>query len=139
MIIGTAGHVNHGKTRLVEALTGVDCDVLIAELLREHSRAPPRTGRLDAFLVAVTASDVPEVLRIGHALRDQGVRVEYALKAQAVAKQLKIAAARQSTMAVLVGPDERKAGRAVVRNLETGNEERISFDRLVSDCSWTAS
>jgi selenocysteine-specific elongation factor len=25
-IVGTAGHVDHGKTRLVEALTGVDCD-----------------------------------------------------------------------------------------------------------------
>jgi selenocysteine-specific elongation factor len=25
-IVGTAGHVDHGKTRLVEALTGIDCD-----------------------------------------------------------------------------------------------------------------
>ncbi len=94
---------------------------------------------MDAFLVAVTASDVPEILRIAHALRDRGVRVEYALKAQAVAKQLKIAAARQSATAILVGPEEREAGEAVLRDLETGNEEKISFDRLVSDYSWTAS
>jgi selenocysteine-specific elongation factor len=26
VIIGTAGHIDHGKTRLVEALTGIDCD-----------------------------------------------------------------------------------------------------------------
>ncbi len=26
VVIGTAGHVDHGKTRLVEALTGIDCD-----------------------------------------------------------------------------------------------------------------
>lgn len=26
VIVGTAGHVDHGKTRLVEALTGIDCD-----------------------------------------------------------------------------------------------------------------
>src|SRR5688572_21936869 len=25
-IVGTAGHVDHGKTRLIEALTGIDCD-----------------------------------------------------------------------------------------------------------------
>jgi selenocysteine-specific elongation factor len=25
-IVGTAGHIDHGKTRLVEALTGIDCD-----------------------------------------------------------------------------------------------------------------
>lgn len=34
MIVGTAGHVNHGKTRLVTALTGVDCDVLEEEQRR---------------------------------------------------------------------------------------------------------
>ena len=26
VVIGTAGHIDHGKTRLVEALTGIDCD-----------------------------------------------------------------------------------------------------------------
>lgn len=26
VVVGTAGHIDHGKTRLVEALTGVDCD-----------------------------------------------------------------------------------------------------------------
>jgi selenocysteine-specific elongation factor len=26
VIVGTAGHIDHGKTRLVEALTGTDCD-----------------------------------------------------------------------------------------------------------------
>ena len=28
MIIGTAGHIDHGKTSLVRALTGVDTDRL---------------------------------------------------------------------------------------------------------------
>lgn len=26
VIVGTAGHIDHGKTRLVQALTGIDCD-----------------------------------------------------------------------------------------------------------------
>ncbi len=26
VIVGTAGHVDHGKTKLIEALTGIDCD-----------------------------------------------------------------------------------------------------------------
>ena len=129
---------------LLEALGGVDLpatgfgmgDVVIAELLRDHSIAPDAGGRLDAFLVAVTTADVPEVLRLSHALRDRGVRVEYALKAQAVAKQLKIASARQAKTAVIIGPDEREAGEVMLRNLSTGAEERIAVDKLVTEYEW---
>ena len=34
MIIGTAGHIDHGKTTLVRALTGVDTDRLQEEKAR---------------------------------------------------------------------------------------------------------
>jgi len=34
MIIGTAGHIDHGKTTLVHALTGVDTDRLKEEKAR---------------------------------------------------------------------------------------------------------
>src|ERR1700748_1214217 len=34
MIIGTAGHVDHGKTALVRALTGIDTDRLAEEKRR---------------------------------------------------------------------------------------------------------
>jgi len=31
VVIGTAGHIDHGKTRLVQALTGIDCDRWVEE------------------------------------------------------------------------------------------------------------
>jgi len=34
LIIGTAGHIDHGKTSLVKALTGVDADRLKEEKAR---------------------------------------------------------------------------------------------------------
>jgi len=34
MIVGTAGHIDHGKTSLVKALTGVDADRLPEEKAR---------------------------------------------------------------------------------------------------------
>ena len=105
-------------------------DVVLSELLRDQKKGPPTFGGPDAFLVAVTGADVPHVLRIAHELRDRGVHVEFALKQQSIAKQLKLAAARPARHAVLIGPDEREAGKAVVRDLETGKETRIAFGSL---------
>ena len=34
IVIGTAGHIDHGKTKLTQALTGVDCDRLAEEKAR---------------------------------------------------------------------------------------------------------
>ncbi|MDH3571459.1 MAG: histidine--tRNA ligase, partial [Gemmatimonadota bacterium] len=81
---------------LLEALGGIDLpatgfgmgDVVLGELVRERGQASEVTGAVDLFLVAVTSEDVPAVLGLAHELRDAGRRVEYALKAQSVAKQL---------------------------------------------------
>lgn len=34
LVLGTAGHIDHGKTTLVKALTGVSCDRLNEEKKR---------------------------------------------------------------------------------------------------------
>ncbi|MFM8933733.1 MAG: GTP-binding protein, partial [Gemmataceae bacterium] len=56
LILGTAGHIDHGKTSLVRALTGVDCDRLPEEKARgitidigfAHLDIPPyRVGVVD--------------------------------------------------------------------------------------------
>ena len=39
MIVGTAGHIDHGKTTLVKALTGVDTDRLAATVTAAASKA----------------------------------------------------------------------------------------------------
>lgn len=34
LVLGTAGHIDHGKTTLIKAITGVDCDSLVEEKKR---------------------------------------------------------------------------------------------------------
>ena len=48
MIVGTAGHIDHGKTTLVKALTGVDTDRLKEEKARGITHRP----RLCIYTVA---------------------------------------------------------------------------------------
>jgi histidyl-tRNA synthetase len=52
------------------------------------------------------------------------------LKDQSIAKQLKLASARGAGAAIIVGPDERERGEVALRDLESGNEERVSAARL---------
>jgi histidyl-tRNA synthetase len=106
-------------------------DVVLGELLKRRGVAPAPAATLDAFLVAVTTADVPPVLQLAHQLRDRGVRVEFSLRPQGLAKQLKLAAARAARRAVIVGPDERAAGAVLVRDLAAGSETTMTLESLL--------
>jgi selenocysteine-specific elongation factor len=66
MIVGTAGHIDHGKTTLVRALTGVDTDRLPEEKQRGIS-IELGYAFLDVPTIAadVIEPDAPELQRIG--------------------------------------------------------------------------
>ena len=129
---------------LLAALGGVDLpavgfgmgDVVLGELLTQSGDKPQGQLGIDAFLVAVTGEDVPHVLRLASQLRDRGLKIEYALKRQSIAKQLKLAASRPAKRAVVVGPDEREKGEVVVRDLGTGREDRVGLGQLLDGYRW---
>src|SRR5271156_5186401 len=58
IIVGTAGHIDHGKTALVKALTGIDADRLVEEKRRGI------TIDLGFAHMELTAAD-GEILRLG--------------------------------------------------------------------------
>jgi selenocysteine-specific elongation factor len=68
MIVGTAGHIDHGKTTLVRALTGVDTDRLKEEKERGisielgYAYAPGGRGDVLGFI------DVPGHERLVHTM-----------------------------------------------------------------------
>jgi len=47
IILGTAGHIDHGKTALIKALTGIDTDRLKEEKERGAPPIAERTGAGD--------------------------------------------------------------------------------------------
>ena len=124
---------------LIEHIAGADLpcvgfgmgDVVLGELLRERKGTVEAPGQLDAFLVAVSGEDVAPVLRLAHELRDRGVAVEYGLRHAALRKQLELAAARGARRAVIIGPEERAAQAAVVRDLRAGTEQKVPVATLL--------
>lgn len=79
MIIGTAGHIDHGKTTLVRALTGVDTDRLKAEKDRGisielgYAYTPLPGGQVLGFI------DVPGHERLVHTMVAGACGIDFAL------------------------------------------------------------
>jgi histidyl-tRNA synthetase len=123
---------------LIDQMTGVDLpcvgfgmgDVVLRELLGAHHKDGVAPRQLDAFLVAVGGEDVDPVLQLAAQLRRGGLAVEYALRNQPIRKQLELAAARGAPRAVIIGPDERKAKVAIVRDLKTGRQRKVALAKV---------
>jgi selenocysteine-specific elongation factor len=79
MIVGTAGHIDHGKTTLVRALTGVDTDRLKEEKARGisielgYAYAPLENGEVLGFI------DVPGHERLVHTMVAGACGIDFAL------------------------------------------------------------
>ncbi|HEY9228172.1 MAG TPA: histidine--tRNA ligase, partial [Gemmatimonadaceae bacterium] len=84
---------------LLQALGGVDLpalgfgmgDVVLAELLRDRGLLPSKAEGPQVWVAAEAPSREPDVRRAATALRRSGVSVEYALREQAIMKQVKAA------------------------------------------------
>ncbi len=95
-------------------------DVVLGELLRARGLMPSGAPSIDYWVAAQEAGDA-EVLRAAGALRRRGRSVEYALRPQALGKQLKAAAAAGAAHALILLPD----GEAALRPIAGGDERRV--------------
>src|SRR5215468_565962 len=84
MIVGTAGHIDHGKTSLVKTLTGVDTDRLKEEKARGisielgYAYAPLPNGEILGFV------DVPGHEKFVHTMLAGATGIDFALLVVAV-------------------------------------------------------
>ncbi|HEY8165169.1 MAG TPA: histidine--tRNA ligase [Gemmatimonadaceae bacterium] len=123
---------------LLRTLGGVDLpalgfgmgDVVLGELLRSRGLMRGDEARLDFWLVADDDSLSMELLSIASRLRSKGWSVEYALKPQALARQLKTASQIGAKRAVILKSNERD--KVTVRDLEKGTEQSHSIDDFIN-------
>ncbi len=123
---------------LMRTLGGVDLpalgfgmgDVVLGELLRSRGLMHGDRNRLDFWVAADDDSLETEVLSVVTRLRAKGWSVEYALRPQSLARQVKAAAAVGAASIVILKRDE--PGRATVRNLDAGTEEPHPVDDFIN-------
>jgi histidyl-tRNA synthetase len=105
---------------------------VLGELIEARDGPAAAGPTIDVFVALVGEEQRPVGLKVAHALRDGGLRVEYPLRRQALGKQLELASARGARWAVVIGPDEVAQGMSVVRDLKSKSESRVALDSLVT-------
>ncbi|HEY8175230.1 MAG TPA: His/Gly/Thr/Pro-type tRNA ligase C-terminal domain-containing protein, partial [Gemmatimonadaceae bacterium] len=116
---------------LLESLSGTDLpalgfgmgDVVLGELLKSRGKLPSSPIVLDYWVAYEDQSQLAEAMRLATALRRKGSSVEYALRPQALGKQLDAARKAGAEAAVIIRAD----GAMKRKDFATGAEQPFTF------------
>jgi histidyl-tRNA synthetase len=106
-------------------------DVVLTELLRDSGLLPESRSTLDYYIIAVSAAQQPLQRALAQALRAHGTSVSYSFAGGSVGKQFKDADARGARRVIVLGPDEVKEGKAMIREMAGGTQLRVPIAELL--------
>jgi histidyl-tRNA synthetase len=106
----------------------------LIDVIDELGMAPPEVrGTVTEVLVTVFDADyLGESLATAESLRATGVNTEVYLGTDRLGNQLRYASRKNIPLAVILGPDEISRGEAVLRNMATGQQQRVERGALLS-------
>jgi histidyl-tRNA synthetase len=99
--------------------------------LRAHDLLPALTSRTELYAIAM-GEVLDQVKVLVSDLRTEGVRVELDITSRKLEKQIKTATKKSITHVLFVGEEELQTRQYTLKNLQTGSEQKLSFERLVS-------
>ena len=125
---------------LLKTLGGVDLpalgfgmgDVVLGELLRARSLIPSVAPTTDYWVAGDDESLLPAVMSVASQLRSRDRSVEYALKPQQLARQLKAASSAGARNAVIIKRADYEKGEVTLKDLEAGTEKSLSLAELIN-------
>ncbi|MFL5466864.1 MAG: histidine--tRNA ligase [Gemmatimonadaceae bacterium] len=125
---------------LLSTIGGVDLpalgfgmgDVVLTELLRSRNLLPASQLGTDYWVAADDESMLPDVMTVAGRLRAKSHSVEYALKSQSLARQLKTASSAGVRSVVLLRRDDYANGNVTVKTLSDGTERSVALDAFLN-------
>jgi len=125
---------------LLSTIGGVDLpalgfgmgDVVLTELLRSRNLLPDPELATEYWVAADDESMLPEVMTVAGRLRAKARSVEYALKSQTLARQLKTASSAGVRNVVLLRRDDFANGNVTVKTLADGSERSVALDAFLN-------
>lgn len=125
---------------LLATLGGVDLpalgfgmgDVVLGELLRARGLIPSVAPKTDYWVAGDDESMLPAVMSVASQLRSRDLSVEYALKPQQLARQLKTASTVGARNAVIIKRADYEKGEVTLKDLEAGTEKSLSLAEWIN-------
>jgi histidyl-tRNA synthetase len=124
---------------LLSTIGGVDLpalgfgmgDVVLTELLRARNLLPSAELGTEYWIAADDDSLLPDVMTVAGRLRAKSRSVEYALKSQTLARQLKTASSAGVKNVVLLKRDDYATGKVTLKTLADGSERSVALDAFL--------
>jgi len=125
---------------LLSTIGGVDLpalgfgmgDVVLTEILRSRNLLPTPEFGTDYWVAADDETMLPDVMSVAGRLRAKSKSVEYALKSQTLARQLKTASTAGARQVVLLNRDDFANGKVTVKTLADGSERSVALDAFLN-------
>lgn len=103
---------------------------ILATMERQGIEIPIR-NKADVYLAVLGEESKLEAFKLLDSLRKEGIAAETDNMNRSLKAQLKHANRINSQYTVILGENELKQGRAVVKNMESGEQEEVSLNNLV--------
>lgn len=109
---------------------GMGLERLFLALDTAQIQLPIDTG-LDAYFVTLGDGEVQlEAMKLIQSLRKQGIKVDKDFQGRKMKAQFKSADRYEAKYVVILGEDELSAGKVLVREMETGDQEEVAIEAL---------
>jgi histidyl-tRNA synthetase len=124
---------------LLSTIGGVDLpalgfgmgDVVLTELLRARDLVPAAELGTEYWIAAEDDSLLPDVMTVAGRLRAKSRSVEYALKSQTLARQLKTASSAGVKNVVLLRRNDYAKGNVTLKTLADGSERSVALEAFL--------
>ncbi len=109
-------------------------DAVLELMMKRKNIWPEEKLELDVFIATIGDVD-KEVSKLSTVLRNNGYKVDFDLMNRNLSNQIKFASKLGAKSLLIVGERDLKEGNITLRDLDSGNETKISFKDIVSSPS----